>query len=126
LVAEENKTVSIQESTPVTQQESIIQTPPSSMVINTPKPEPVVLTVKALPQVVPTILDRSSLDEVLNQVGLIWVDTNPVKHEEVLAQIAAEPKPIHVPRVIKPLAELPSGPMILVETGGQERAIELQ
>jgi ribonuclease E len=125
-IAQENQAVRSQESTPLTQQESVIQTPTISMVINTPKPEPVVPKVKALPQVVPTMLDRSSLDEVLNQVGLIWVDTNPVKHEEVLAQIAAEPKPIHVPRVIKPSAELPSGPMILVETGGQERAIELQ
>jgi ribonuclease E len=72
------------------------------------------------------VLDRSGLDAVLNQVGLIWVDTNPIKHEEVLAQIAAEPKPIHVPRAIKPLAEMPIGPMILVETGGQERSIDLK
>jgi ribonuclease E len=94
--------------------------------MSSPKAEPVALKVRELPQVVPTVLDRTGLDEVLNQVGLIWVDTNPVKHEEVLAQIAAEPKPVHVPRVIKPSAELPLGPMILVETGGQERSIDLQ
>jgi ribonuclease E len=124
-VAEDTTSVSTQASMPATQSEATAMAP-SSSVINTAKSEPVVLKVRSLPQVVPAMLDRSGLDEVLNQVGLIWVATNPVKHEEVLAQIAAEPKPIHVPRVIKPSSELPLGPMILVETGGQERSIETQ
>ncbi len=99
---------------------------PAPAQVSAPKAEPIPLPVRELPKVVPTVLDRASLDGVLSQAGLVWVDTNPVKHEEVLAQIAAEPKAIHVPRTLKPKAELPAGPMILIETGGQERSIDLQ
>lgn len=80
--------------------------------------------VKELPKVVAKPLDRSLLDGVLQSAGLIWVDTQPEKHQEVLQQIAAEPKYKHVPRLPKPVSELSPGPMVLVETGGLERSIE--
>ena len=35
---------------------------------------------------------------------------------QVQAAIAAEPKPIHVPREIKPVVVLDEGPLVLVET----------
>ena len=68
-------------------------------------------------------LVREPLEAVLSQVGLIWVDTNPQKHQEVLRQIADQPKPLHVPRMPKPAAPPLEGPMILVETGGVERVV---
>ena len=79
-----------------------------------------------LPIVTPAQLNRQPLDEVLSSVGLIWVDTLPEKLEEVRRQIAAEPKPVHLPRQAKPAQALPVGPMVLVETGGNERLIANQ
>ena len=77
-----------------------------------------------LPNVTWKALEREPLEVVLSTVGLVWVDTNPERHQEVLQQIAAQPKPVHVPREPKPAATLPEGPMILVETGGTERDVQ--
>jgi ribonuclease E len=76
-----------------------------------------------LPRVAMQELHREPLDVVLAQVGLVWVDTNPQRHQEVLRQIAEQPKPLHVPRVPRPAAPPLEGPMILVETGGAERVV---
>ena len=77
----------------------------------------------ALPTVAMQALNREPLEAVLSHVGLVWVDTNPERHQEVLRQIAAQPKPAHVPREPRPAAPLTEGPMILVETGGAERVV---
>jgi ribonuclease E len=77
----------------------------------------------ALPTVAMEALNREPLEAVLSHVGLVWVDTNPERHQEVLRQIAAQPKPAHVPREPRPAAPLTEGPMILVETGGAERVV---
>jgi ribonuclease E len=76
-----------------------------------------------LPKVSMEALNREPLEAVLSHVGLVWVDTNPERHQEVLRQIAAQPKPAHVPREPRPAAPLTEGPMILVETGGAERIV---
>ena len=55
---------------------------------------------------------------------MIWVGTNQEKHQEIQQQIAAEPKIVHVAREPKPAPTRPEGPMILVETGGQQHNIE--
>jgi ribonuclease E len=77
----------------------------------------------ALPTVAMQALNREPLEAVLSHVGLVWVDTNPERHQEVLRQIAAQPKPTHVPREPRPATPLTEGPMILVETGGAERVV---
>ena len=77
-----------------------------------------------LPKVTVTKLDTQPLIEVVSNVGMVWVNTDATKHDEVQRQIAAEPKPVFEPREPKPAAKLPEGPMILVETGGQQRTIE--
>jgi len=77
----------------------------------------------ALPTVAMEALNREPLEAVLSHVGLVWVDTNPERHQEVLRQIAAQPIPAHVPREPRPAAPLTEGPMILVETGGAERVV---
>jgi ribonuclease E len=76
-----------------------------------------------LPSVSMQALVREPLEAVLSEVGLVWVDTNPQKHQEVLRQIAEQPKPLHVPRMPKPAAPPLEGPMVLVETGGVERVV---
>jgi ribonuclease E len=90
--------------------------PPAPLVIIPQAPTP-------LPHVAMQELHREPLDVVLAQVGLVWVDTNPQRHQEVLRQIAEQPKPLHVPRIPKPAAPPLEGPMILVETGGAERVV---
>lgn len=78
----------------------------------------------SLPKVVAAPLDPKPLQEVVSNIGMVWVNTDADKHAEVQNQIALEPKPVHVPREPKPAAPLPEGPMILVETGGVSRNIE--
>ncbi len=77
----------------------------------------------ALPTVSMQALNREPLEAVLSHVGLVWVDTNPERHQEVLRQIEAQPKQLHVPREPKPSSPPHEGPMILVETGGAERVV---
>lgn len=87
--------------------------------------EPSVIIPKELPKIVLQTINLDQLEEVLKPVGLVWVNTHPEKHQDVLRQIALEPKPTHVPREPKPASPLPQGPMILIETGGNERSINL-
>jgi len=94
-----------------------------AVVTPTIAPVPVPKVPVALPTVAMEALNREPLEAVLSHVGLVWVDTNPERHQEVLRQIAAQPKPAHVPREPRPAAPLTEGPMILVETGGAERVV---
>ena len=48
--------------------------------------------------------------------GLQWVNSDPEKIAQVQAAIAAEPKPVHVPRERPALIVLDDGPLVLVET----------
>ena len=78
----------------------------------------------ALPKVEFQALQPADLEPVLQSAGMVWVNTDREKHEQVKAQIAAEPIVTHPPREPKPAAELPSGPMVLIETGGKEQTID--
>ena len=80
----------------------------------------------ALPKVEFQALQPADLEPVLQSAGMVWVNTDREKHEQVKAQIAAEPIVTHPPREPKPAAELPAGPMVLIETGGKEQTIEKQ
>ncbi len=106
----------------------VVSEPAVATLATAPSAAPIIatapVTTPELPKVNPTKLDPKPLEEVLSNVGMIWVGTNQDKHEEVQRQIAAEPKPIHVQREPKPAPALPEGPMILIETGGQQRNIE--
>ncbi len=87
---------------------------------------PIIVPPKA-PPTLPTValqaLEREPLEAVLSTVGLVWVDTDPQKYQDVLRQIESQPKPVHVPREPKPAQPPLEGPMILVETGGHERVV---
>jgi len=54
---------------------------------------------------------------------MIWVATDSSKHAEAQNQIQAEPVAHNLGRTPKPAASLPDGPMVLVETGGQEKTV---
>ena len=53
---------------------------------------------------------------MLSGVGMEWVQSDAAKIAQVQAQIAAEPKPVHVPRERPVLPPISTEPLILVET----------
>ena len=61
-------------------------------------------------------LPLDQLHHVAQSSGLEWVNSNPERIAQVQAAIAAEPRPIHVPRERPPAVVLDEGPLILVET----------
>jgi ribonuclease E len=73
-----------------------------------PAPEPV--------RVAPFVLPLSDLSALAQAAGLEWVNSDADKIRAVQEAIAAEPKPVHVPRERKPAVVLDEGPLILVET----------
>jgi len=88
---------------------------PAIEVIAKPTPE--------LPKVAFQALEETSLHSVVQSAGMIWVATDSNKHAEAQNQIKAEPVISNLGRAPKPAASLPEGPMVLVETGGQEKTI---
>ncbi len=102
--------------------------PAQPMVAQTPEPvEPVAAPAPAPAQapapaartpvrVEPYVLPVASLQGVATTAGLEWVNSDAEKIAAVQAAMAAEPKPIHVPRVIRPPVVVDTGPLVLVET----------
>lgn len=58
----------------------------------------------------------NDLQSIAQSAGLQWVNSDADKIRAVQEAIAAEPKPVHVPRERKPAVVLDEGPLILVET----------
>ena len=69
-----------------------------------------------LPKVQTYVLPVASLIEVAEGSGLKWVNSDPEKIAQAQAAIAAEPKPVHVPRERPPAVVIEEGPLVLVET----------
>ena len=86
----------------------------------TPQVEPAVAVVEVAETVaaepVTFTLPLTELQQVAEQAGLVWVHSDADKVAAVQAEIAATPKPVHVPRERPPLVVLDEGPLILVET----------
>ena len=74
-----------------------------------------------LPKVSFQALEETPLHSVVQSAGMIWVATDASKHAEAQSQI--QPESISLGRTPKPAATLPEGPMVLVETGGQEKTV---
>jgi ribonuclease E len=72
--------------------------------------------VTGLPKVQAFNLPVDSLIQVASSSGLQWVNSDPAKIAVVQAAIAAEPKPVHVPRERPPVVVIDEGPLVLVET----------
>ena len=84
----------------------------------TPTPPPVALRpAAAQPTLTPAYaLPMQSLQAVAATSGLEWVNSDAEKIRVVQEAMAAEPKPMHVPRERKPIAVVDEGPLVLVET----------
>ena len=85
--------------------------------------EVIVKPIPELPKVAFQALEETPLHSVVQSAGMIWVATDSGKHAEVQGQIQAEPVVENLGRTPKPAASLPDGPMVLVETGGQEKTV---
>jgi ribonuclease E len=70
----------------------------------------------ALPAVASYTLPLDSLQQVAQDSGLVWVNSDSDKVAAVQAAIAAEPTAIRVPRERPPAVVLNEGPLVLVET----------
>jgi ribonuclease E len=80
---------------------------------------------KGLPRVQAYELPLSALNEVAQNSGLQWVNSDAAKVAAVQAAIAAEPKPAHVPRERPPAVVIDAGPLVLVETKRDLRDMKL-
>ena len=71
---------------------------------------------RALPKVQHFELPLDELAQVAEGSGLHWVNSDAQRVAQVRAAIAAEPKPVHVPRERSPAIVIDEGPLVLVET----------
>jgi ribonuclease E len=79
--------------------------------------KPTVASIKrGMPAIQAYTLPTHDLIQVAQAAGMEWVNSNPERVSAVQAAIAAEPKPIHVPRERPAPVVLDEGPLILVET----------
>ena len=92
----------------------------------TPKPQAAEApAARGLPKVASFSLPMDEMQQVAQSSGLEWVNSNADKVAQVQAAIAAEPKPVHVPREPKPAVVLDDGPLVLVETRKDLRDMQL-
>ncbi len=69
-----------------------------------------------MPRVHSYALPLADLQQIAAGSGLEWVNSDADKVAAVQAAIAAEPKPVHVPRERPPVVVIDEGPLVLVET----------
>ncbi|MDR2155412.1 MAG: Rne/Rng family ribonuclease [Burkholderiaceae bacterium] len=70
-------------------------------------------------------LPTQELAQLASAAGLQWINSDPDKLATVQAAIAAEPKPIHMPRERSPLVTIDEGPLVMVETRKNLRELHL-
>jgi len=70
-------------------------------------------------------LPTEQLQAIAAAAGLQWVQSDAEKVAAVQAAIAAEPRPVHVPRERPPAVVVDEGPLVLVETRKDLRSLEL-
>jgi ribonuclease E len=108
-----NRPVQGASSTPSAAPVAVVAAVSTIEVIAKPAPE--------LPKVAFKALEETPLHSVVQSAGMIWVATDASKHAEAQSQI--QPESSNLGRTPKPAASLPEGPMVLVETGGQEKTV---
>ncbi|WP_310645026.1 Rne/Rng family ribonuclease [Limnohabitans sp.] len=69
-----------------------------------------------MPKVQAFALSLPELHAIAQGSGLEWVNSDADRVAAVQAAIAAEPKPVHVPRERPPVVVMDEGPLVLVET----------
>jgi ribonuclease E len=78
-----------------------------------------------MPKVTSFELPLNDLAQVAQGSGLSWVNSDPAKIAAVQAAIAAEPKPVRVPRERPPVVQITEAPLVLVETKRDLRNMNL-
>ena len=68
---------------------------------------------------------EAELAQIAEGSGLQWVNSDVDKIAAAQAAIAAEPKPVHVPRERPPVVVIDEGPLVLVETRKDLRNLQL-
>ncbi len=103
---------------PPTRQEAQIATASTPVSAPAPvaAPAPESKAASGMPAVAGYALPIESLHQVATGSGLQWVNSDPARIAAVQTAIAAEPKPVHVPRERPAPVTLDEGPLILVET----------
>ena len=69
-----------------------------------------------MPAIASYALPTDSLVQVAQDSGLQWVNSDPSRIAAVQAAIAAEPKPVHVPRERPAAVVVDQGPLVVVAT----------
>ena len=116
---------------PVMEQPVVVEAAPAvetaPVVVEAPVPAPVPAPVAVVapavvsaPAVVaaaaPFVLETDALVAVAETAGLQWVNSDADKIRAAQQAMANEPKPEHVPRVIKPTPPADNSPLVMVET----------
>ncbi|MEZ5662382.1 MAG: Rne/Rng family ribonuclease [Burkholderiaceae bacterium] len=109
------------EATPVPVPASVPAPVAAPVAVTAPAQE----TLDGMPKVTPYALSVADLEQVARSSGLEWVNSDADKVAAVQAAIAAEPRPIHVPREPKPVVLIDEGPLVLVETRKDLRQVTL-
>ena len=78
-----------------------------------------------MPKLQPFVLPLAELDQVAQNSGLNWVKSDAEKIAAVQAAIAAEPKPVRVPRERPVAVQIDASPLVMVETKRDLRNMEL-
>ncbi len=109
-----------------------VAVPAAAPVATVPAPAPVAAASapaaaagKALPRVQPFELPVDELARIAESSGLQWVNSDAERIAAAQAAIAAEPKPVHVPRERPPVVVVDEGPLVLVETRRDLREMAL-
>ena len=119
-------------SAPVTTEASAPVPAPAPVPTPAPAPTPVAAPApapaapaRALPQVASYDLPLQDLAQVASASGLQWVNSDTAKIAQIQAAMAAEPRPVHVPRERPPAVVLEASPLVLVETQRDLRNMSL-
>jgi len=110
--AEPEAAVIVEQPVAVAVAEPVVQQAPAPVVIEAPA----VVEAAAASPAAPFVLETAALAAVAESAGLQWVNSDADKMRAAHEAMANEPKPVHVPRVIKPAAVIDEGPLMLVET----------
>lgn len=96
---------------------------PAPALVAAPAIEVIAKPMPELPKVAFQTLEETPLHNVVQSAGMVWVATDSSKHAEAQSQIKAEPEASNLGRTPKSAASLQEGPMVLVETGSQEKTV---
>jgi len=80
---------------------------------------------EGLPKIPKFVLPIDTLAEVAEQSGLQWINSDADKISAAQAAIASQPVPIRVPRERPEVVVMDAGPLVLVETKRDLRAMQL-